>query len=124
MRALEARVRALETASGKRRRTRASHPDADVMRERESLWIKYLMMQMNRGHTTVKLTKLAFATRHRLNPSEFTRWLSAADARGIAVGSGPDLNFRKALADAISELGTRVPNARGKLLTSSSQASA
>jgi hypothetical protein len=118
--ALEARVRKLEAAVEvqKRRRTRAPRPDAGVIREREELWSKYLMLEMSRGHCTTKLSKLGFATKNRINPSEFARWFSAADARGIAEGSGPDTRIRRALAEAIAELGARLPSARGKLLAS------
>lgn len=46
----------------------------------------------------------ALCMRHRLNPSEFARWLSVRDRRGIPAGSAPDRRFRQALEAAIAEL--------------------
>jgi hypothetical protein len=111
LRWLKARVAALERAQAMRRprptREAAPRPDDAIVAHREKLWARYLELEMRFGHGRVKLTKLAFAIRHRLNPDEFCRWFSATDRRGIPEGSGPDLRFRKALTDAIAELESR-----------------
>jgi hypothetical protein len=108
---VEGRLAALEVAQAarppRRKRTAALRPDDAVVAVREGLWAQYLELEMPFGHGRVKLTKLAFAIRHRLNPDEFCRWFSANDKRGIPEGSGPDLRFRQVLIDAIDGLEAR-----------------
>jgi hypothetical protein len=107
-RRVEARLRALEASQGARparhKRVAAPRPDGGVVAAREALWARYLRLEMTRGHGKVRLTKLSFAMRFKLNPTEFCRWLSPTDRRGIAEGSGPDLRFRESLAAAIRGL--------------------
>lgn len=112
--AQEARIAALEAAQAarpaKRKRERASKPDSAVTTERYELWAKYIRLEMRFGHGRCRLTKLSFAMRWRLNPTEFCRWFSATDRRGIPAGSGPDRSFRRELNAAISELEARGKN--------------
>jgi hypothetical protein len=103
----EARLEALEARRDRRKRQAAPRPDARVIADRERLWARYIELEMRFGHGRCKLSKLSFAVRHRLNPTEFCRWFSATYARGIAAGSGPDLRFREALTGAITELEAR-----------------
>jgi hypothetical protein len=116
LRWLKARVAALESAQAMRRpqakRAAAPRPTDGVCAARESLWAKYVMLEMRFGHGRVKLTKLAFAIRHRLNPDEFCRFFSATDKRGIPEGSGPAVRFYQVLRDSIAELEAR---ARGNV---------
>jgi hypothetical protein len=108
---VEARVRALEAAAALRpsppKREAAPRPDDAVVTAREQLWARYIELEMRFGHGKVKLTKLAFAVRHRLNPDEFCRFFSATDKRGIPEGSTPALRFYQVLREAIAELETR-----------------
>jgi hypothetical protein len=106
---LESRMRAMEAAQVRRRSKRvpAPRPTNAVVAGREALWAKYVMLEMRFGHGRCRLTKLSFAVRHRQNPSEFCRWFSATDRRGVPADSGPDLRFRQALNDAIAELEAR-----------------
>jgi hypothetical protein len=103
---LKAQVAALmaaQPAARPARPKRAPQAGRDI-NAREKLWAKYLVLEMQHGHGRMKLTKLAFAVRHRLNPDEFCRWFSASDRRGVPDGSGPDRNHRRALETAIAEL--------------------
>lgn len=124
VRVLRARVDAWEATQAARpaprKRAVAPRPDDSVIAAREELWAKYLRLEMTHGHGRVKLTKLAFAVRHRLNPDEFCRWFSPTDRRGVPAGSGPDRRFRQALVDAIAELQTRggPTHSHGSLATS------
>jgi hypothetical protein len=101
VRSLEARVRALEA---KRRRKAVPPPtDADIM-ERHALWAAYLQAEMQYGHGRCRLTKTAFAVRHGFPLSEFYRWFSGRDRRGVPASSGPDQRFRDELAAATAKL--------------------
>jgi hypothetical protein len=115
---LQARIAVLEGQPARPARPRrAPQPGRDIA-GREALWARYIELEMRHGHGRVKLSKLAFAIRHRLNPDEFVRWFSAADRRGIPDSSGPDRNHRRALAAAIAELeqgGITTLNSHGKL---------
>lgn len=124
VRALAARVDVLEAAAcrpARRKRERAPRPTDGIIATREAQWAKYLRLEMMHGHGRTKLSKLAFAIRHRLNPDEFCRWFSATDRRGVPAGSGPDVRFRQALTDAISELegravtGSVAPHSHGRM---------
>jgi BMFP domain-containing protein YqiC len=110
VRALEARLATLEGRSRGRKRAAAPRPSDSVIAERERLWAKYVMLEMQHGHGRVRLTKLSFAARHGLNPSELGRWLSPSDRRGIPAGSKPDRSHRRALNAAIAELEARGKN--------------
>ena len=112
LRFLKARVAALEAAEAARRRKRpaAPKPSDAIITERYELWAKYIRLEMRFGHGRCRLTKLAFAMRWRLNPTEFCRWFSASDRRGIPEGSGPDRSFRRELNAAIAELEARGKN--------------
>ena len=114
MRAQAKRIEALEAAQAARparpKRMAAPRPSDSVIAGRERLWSKYVMLEMQHGHGRVRLTKLGFAARHGLNPSELGRWLSPTDRRGIAEGSKPDRSHRRELADAIAELEARGKN--------------
>ena len=117
VRGLLARVTALEAARpARRKRAAAPRPDDSVTAAREQLWSRYVILhaQFGRG----RLTKLNFATRHGLNPTEFGRWLSPTDARGITEGSKPDRSHRRALNDAISELEARKNQSSDRTLNS------
>jgi hypothetical protein len=103
---VEARVAVLE-ARRPPKRPAAPRPDDAIIGAREKLWAKYLLLEMARGHGRVKLTKLSFAVRYKLNPTEFTRWFSGTDRKAIAEGTGQDQRFRRALVDAIAELEAR-----------------
>jgi hypothetical protein len=127
VRALAARVGALEAARpAPRKRTAAPRPGDAIIGERERLWVRYVMLEMQHGHGRVALTRLSFSVRWRLNPTEFNRWFSARDRRGIPAGSAPDQRFHRALADAIAELEARQKsksqavtlNSRGNMLPS------
>jgi hypothetical protein len=105
---LKARMAALEAAQAarpaRRKRVAAPRPDDPTIAAREKLWARYVLLDVShRG----RITKLNFALRHRLNPTEFCRWFSVSDARGIPQGSGPDLRFRQVLTDAIADLEAR-----------------
>jgi hypothetical protein len=108
---LESRMRAMEAAQAarpaRRKRVPAPRPDNAIVAAREKLWARYIELEMRYGHGRVKLTKLAFATRHGLNPDEFVRFFSATDKRGIPEGSVPAVSYYRALNDAISELEAR-----------------
>ncbi len=91
LRWLKARVAALEGRRTRHKRTAAPRPDDGVVSERVKLWSKYLLLEMQFGHGRMRLTKLAFAVKWRLNPDEFCRWFSASDRRGIPAGSSPDI---------------------------------
>jgi hypothetical protein len=110
VRVLRARLDRLEARRQQPKREAAPRPDGAVVGAREKLWAQYLLLEMTRGHGRVRLTKLNFALRRKLNPDEFCRWFSARDRRGIPEGSGPDVRFRQALADAIAELEAREKN--------------
>jgi hypothetical protein len=114
VRVLRSRLDRLEARRAQHKREAAPRPDDAIISARESLWAKYVMLEMRYGHGRVKLTKLSFSTLFRLNPSEFTRWFSAADKKAIGEGTGQDQRFRGALAAAIAELETR---ARGGVPT-------
>ena len=118
MRAQEARIAVLEAAQAARparpKRMAAPRPSDSVIAGRERLWSKYVMLEMQHGHGRVlRLTKLGFAARHGLNPSELGRWLSPTDRRGIAEGSKPDRSHRRELAAAIAQLEARAKNESG-----------
>jgi BMFP domain-containing protein YqiC len=108
---LAARVAVLEAAQAARpaprKRERAPQPDDAIITERYELWAKYIRLEMRFGHGRCRLTKLSFAMRHGVNPTEFGRWMSPTDKRGIAVGSKPDRSHRRALNAAIAELEAR-----------------
>jgi hypothetical protein len=114
MRAQAKRIEALEAAQAARaarsKRESAPRPSDSVIAGRERLWARYIELEMRFGHGRVRLTKLSFAARHGLNPSELGRWLSASDRRGIPAGSKPDRSHRRALAAAIAELEARGKN--------------
>jgi hypothetical protein len=108
VRSLEARLDALEARRARRKRVAAPQASGGIIAEREKLWARYVLLDVaHRG----RITRLAFAMRHRLNPTEFCRWFSVADRRGIPEGSGPDLRFRRALTDTIAELEARARGA-------------
>jgi hypothetical protein len=113
LRAQAKRIAALEALAARPRRKRAAapRPSDSVIAERERLWAKYVMLEMRFGHGRCRLTKLSFAARNGLNPSELGRWLSPSDRRGIPAGSKPDRSHRRALNAAISELEARGKNA-------------
>jgi hypothetical protein len=105
---VEGRLAALEAAQAarpaRRKRVAAPRPGDDVIAGREKLWARYVLLDVShRG----RISKLAFAMRYRLNPTEFCRWFSTADRRGVPENSGPDQRFRKVLIDAIGELEAR-----------------
>ena len=111
VRGLVARVTALEAAQATRRaRRKRPRPSDVVVTEREALWARYLRLEMLYGHGRMRLTYLAFAIAHHLNPDEFCRFFSATDKRGIPESSAPDRSFRRALTDAIAELEARAEN--------------
>jgi hypothetical protein len=115
---LESRMRAVEAAQAahpvRRKRVAAARPTNAIVTAREKLWARYVLLDVShRG----RITKLAFAMRHRLNPDEFCRWFSATDRRGIPEGSDPDRRFRQALTDAISELEARARGGEWKSKT-------
>ena len=122
---LERRIAALEAAARpvtapvqerdkvRPKRMAAPRPSDSVIAGRERLWSKYVMLEMQHGHGRVRLTKLGFAARHGLNPSELGRWLSPTDRRGIAEGSKPDRSHRRELAAAIAQLEARAKNESG-----------
>ncbi len=109
LRWLKDRVTALEalTARPRRKRAAAPRPDDAVVSERVKLWSKYLLLEMQFGHGRMRYTYLAFAMRHGVNPTEFGRWLSPTDRRGIPEGSKPDRSHRRELNAAIAELEQR-----------------
>jgi hypothetical protein len=109
VRTLMRRIDQLEAALASRpaRRTKAPRPSDAVVVEREKLWARYIELEMRFGHGRTKLSKLAFAIKHHLNPDEFCRWFSATDKRGVSEGSAPDRNIRRDLAAAIAELEAR-----------------
>jgi hypothetical protein len=105
VRTLAARLAALEAAQAarpaRRKRERAPRPTDAIITARRRLWAQYVLVHVaHRG----RVTYLSFAVKHRLNPSEFARWFSMSDARGIPPGSGPDRRFYQALTGAIAEL--------------------
>jgi hypothetical protein len=112
---VEARLRALEAALAPRpvpsKRAAAPRPADAVVTGREQLWARYLELEMPFGHGRVKLTKLGFAMRHRLNPDEFCRFFSATDKRGIPEGSTPALRFYQVLREDIAKLEARSTSA-------------
>jgi hypothetical protein len=88
----------------RRKRVGAPRPTDPIIAAREKLWARYVLLDVaHRG----RITKLAFAIRHRLNPTEFCRWFSGTDTRGIPEGSAPALRFYQALNDVIAELEAR-----------------
>jgi hypothetical protein len=109
VRALIARVGTLESAQAMRRqrpkRTAAPRPADPTVAAREALWARYVLLDVpHRG----RITKLAFAVKHRLgDPSDFRRFFSAADKRGIPEGSVPAVRFYRAINDAIAEARAR-----------------
>ena len=107
VRSLQARVDALEGRRAPRKRAAAPKPDDAIIAERERLWAKYVMLEMQHGHGRMRYTYLAFAMRHGVNPTELGRWLSPIDKRGIPEGSKPDRSHRRALDAAIAELEAR-----------------
>ena len=107
VRSLQARVDALEGRRARHKRAAAPKPDDAVVAERNKLWAKYMMLEMQHGHGRCRLTKLSFATRHGVNPTEFGRWMSPTAKRGVAEGSKPDRSHRRVLNAAISELEAR-----------------
>jgi hypothetical protein len=106
---LESRMRAMEAAQVRRRSKRvpAPRPTNAIVAAREKLWARYIELEMRYGHGRMKLTKLAFAVRHGLNPDEFVRFFSATDKRGIPEGSVPAVSYYRELNDAIAELEAR-----------------
>jgi hypothetical protein len=101
MRSLEARVRALEA---KRRRKAVPPPSSAVILERHALWAAYIQAEMQYGHGRCRLTKAAFGGRHGFPLSEFYRWFSGKDRRGVPASSGPDQRFRAELTAATAKL--------------------
>jgi hypothetical protein len=88
----------------KRRRKAVPPPtDADIL-SRHALWAAYIEAEMLYGHGRCRLTKAAFAVRHGFPLSEFYRWFSSTDVRGIPTRSGPDQRFRSELAGATAKL--------------------
>jgi hypothetical protein len=56
------------------------------------------------NHGKGRVTKLSFAVRHHINPSEFSRAFSRTDKRGIPPTSGSYQRIRSALIEARAEL--------------------
>jgi hypothetical protein len=100
-------------------RKRPSPPDADVIADRLELWSRYFVLYHSK--TGSLTTKLFFASSHKINPSEFSRWFSATSSRGIPAGSEPDRSIRRALEQAIRELeDVTVPKPHGTAARSQS----
>jgi len=79
--------------------------DADIA-ARVRLWDDFTLLQVGHGRTT----KLAFVMKHHLgDPSDFSRFFSSKDARGIAEGSTTAERYYRALHDAIAEARARKP---------------
>lgn len=107
MRTLQARVDALEatvaTRPARRRRECAPRPADGVVDGREKLWSRLVLLNVQYGHG--RLTRLRFVIKYHLgDPSDFCRFLSTADKRGIAEGSVPAGRYYQALREAIAEL--------------------
>lgn len=101
IRRLKARIWALEQSRRRPKRQPAPRPNDSLIAARERLWARYVVLDVGRRG---RITKLNFAMRHHLNPTEFCRFFSETDRRGIPEGSEPAQNFYAALRDAIAEL--------------------
>ena len=103
-------MRALEAAQAARpprpKRTSVVRPDDADIAARVRLWDDFTLLQVGHGRTT----KLAFVMKHHLgDPSDFSRFFSSKDARGIAEGSTTAERYYRALHDAIAEARARKP---------------
>ena len=116
-RVIEAQSAGSNPAPARERRPRtarhSARPDSATIGERYGLWAEVVTGTMNAGGPA--LTKTCFAELHSLSRSEFCRWLSAKDGRGIPAGSVPDVSIRRALQQALAELRQR--GGRGSLPT-------
>jgi hypothetical protein len=103
----EQRLAALEAALAARparpKRTAAVRPGDAIIAGRVSLWDQLVLL-----HPT---SKLAFCIKHHLgDPSDFSRFFSSKDARGIAEGSTTAERYYQALHDAIAVARARKPS--------------
>ena len=114
-RVIEAQSAGSNPAPARKRRPRnirhSAPPDSATVRERYGLWAAVVTGTMGAGGQA--LSKSCFAELHSLSRSEFCRWLSAKDGRGIPAGSVPDVSIRRALQQALAELRQR--GGRGSL---------
>ena len=108
---LERRIAALEAAARpvtepvqERDKVRPPKPDDADMNERDTWWSNYLDAEMLYGGGKAKLKKGAFAIRHNLPVSEFYRFFSRKDQRGIPKDSGPYQRSRDELIEAAAKL--------------------
>jgi hypothetical protein len=104
LRWLKARVAALEAGQTARparpKRTAAPRPADAIIAGRVSLWDQFVLL-----HPT---SKLAFVLKYRLgDPSDFSRFFSSNDARGIAENSTTAERYYRALHAAIAEARAR-----------------
>jgi hypothetical protein len=92
----------------------------DEIRDRERLWLAYFHLKVEetsgRVYNRMKgepnpTSQIAFAVRHRLNPSELSRWFSRTC--GIPAGSIPDRNIRRALLADIERMRAATRTAAG-----------
>jgi hypothetical protein len=102
VRVLRARLDRLEARRQRQpKREAAPRPTDAIIAGRKGLWDRFILLQVGRGPTS----KLAFAVKHHLgDASEFRRFFSASDKRGICEGSAPAVRYYRALNDAIAEL--------------------
>jgi hypothetical protein len=86
-------------------------PD-EIIDARRSLWLLYVYLRTEYGMpeqtTDRKVRKFAFVIANNLNPSEFSRWFARRPCKQIADGCTQDRNIRRALTDAISEIGREI----------------
>jgi hypothetical protein len=107
-RTLEGRIAGLEAErKPKRKRAKAPGPTNAIISERKALWGRFLVLHkyFHRREATI----LWFTTHYvaGLDPSEFSRWLSAGVKKGIAPGGTVDGRIRRALLKAVAELEAR-----------------
>jgi hypothetical protein len=119
VRGLATRVTALEAErKPKRKRAKALGPTSAVISERKALWGRFLVLHkyFHRREATI----LWFTTHYvaGLDPSQFSRWISAAVKKGIAPNGAVDERIRKALDKAIGELEARAEKDTGHPMVS------
>jgi hypothetical protein len=104
-RRLAARVAALEAAQPvRRKREPAPRPSNGIIDQRNELWNRFRVLYRYFQRREATITRFCAKHLDGMCTSEFSRWLSAADKKGIAAGSSVDLRIRRALDKGIGDL--------------------